>query len=93
MKIILEVPDCQHLPPKYHAYEGGFTNLNQCVDCKLLGLYEDIHEVDPCPECGGKVWNTKPGKWEDGKWLLRTGVEKEPEFYKKKPDTSFLDFM
>lgn len=73
------------MPPQYYAYKEGFANLNKCTDCGIIGLYEDMHEVEPCIKCGGKVKNTKPGKWDKklNKWMVREGVKKEQKFYEK----------
>jgi len=71
MKITVEVQEGINLAPKYLFYKGEFANLTQCNECKGIGLYEDQHPVDPCPNCGGKVkpgligrWNYKKQMWE-----------------------------
>ena len=53
------------MPPHYHGYQSGtFDNVNYCEDCDMHALYEDMHTVDPCPNCGGAVVsNEKVGKW------------------------------
>lgn len=52
-----------NLSPIYYGYTGGFTNLNTCSECGLTGLYEDMHAANPCPSCGGKVYNSQSGYW------------------------------
>ena len=44
-----------HLKPRYYRYCGGWTNVCICRECKSIGLYEDMHPVNPCPFCGGIV--------------------------------------
>ena len=61
-----------HLKPEYYGYTiGSYANVNNCSNCKVIGLYEDLHEVNPCPICGGKVVRNKAHKWgvgDDGLW-------------------------
>ena len=52
------------LPPKYWDYKGGYDNVNYCTECGLQGLYEDLHSVNPCPQCGGQIVDyDRVGKW------------------------------
>ncbi len=85
MTITLEINENLNMKPKYHGYNGEFAKINQCTDCGSVGLYEDMHTVNPCPNCGGKVnphgvgrWNApKEAKgffstqWAEGKWEIR----------------------
>jgi hypothetical protein len=52
-----------HLKPRYYGYGGNYANVNKCSKCDLHGLYEDLHETDPCPRCGGKVVRTESAKY------------------------------
>jgi hypothetical protein len=70
-----------YLAPQYYGYKGGFASLTKCVECKIIGLYEDAHPVNPCADCGGEVqegiigkWDSKEGIWElkkEGIWELK----------------------
>ncbi|HLP28728.1 MAG TPA: hypothetical protein VK147_08810 [Candidatus Didemnitutus sp.] len=53
----------RHVPPHYYGYKGGFDNVNICSECGTRALYEDMHQVDPCPYCGGEVREGAVGKW------------------------------
>lgn len=71
-----------HLAPIYYGYSGGYTKLNKCTNddyCGIIGLYEDIHQVNPCPNCGENVRNFKPGYWgeKDGEkqWITKSDNE------------------
>lgn len=55
----------KHLSPKYYGYEGGYSIINKCSDCDLVGLYEDLHEANCCPECGGRVMRFGSGIWQN----------------------------
>jgi len=61
--------DIEYLSPNYYGYNGGFWNVNKCNDCNLTGMYEDLHEADCCPKCGGKVVRNGSAKWINGKWM------------------------
>lgn len=65
--------DPNHLKPIYFAYYGDYANINKCTGCGVTGLYEDMHTVNPCFNCGSKVVRDGAGKWaiEDGirKWV------------------------
>lgn len=78
MKVILEVHENDNMEPSRYGYDGGFSNLNQCMDCNIVGLSGDMHVVDACVKCGGRVTNYKPGKWNKklGAWEIRQGIEK-----------------
>ena len=53
-----------NLTPSYYGYQQGtYDNVNYCTECNVHGLYEDIHSVNPCPLCGGKIKEGKVGKW------------------------------
>lgn len=52
-----------HMKPMYDGYSGGFSNTNQCSNCSLIGLYEDMHTINPCRDCGGKVKPYGAAKW------------------------------
>lgn len=53
-----------HLKPGYYGYiPETFANVNKCSNCKVIGLYEDIHTVNPCPICGGAVKRNGAAKW------------------------------
>jgi predicted RNA-binding Zn-ribbon protein involved in translation (DUF1610 family) len=56
----------KNLKPRYHGYvKGTFANVNKCSNenCGLIGLYEDLHTANPCPECGAKVIRNGSAKW------------------------------
>ena len=45
-----------HRPPTYHGYkQGAYATVTICKSCKMVGLYEDCHDVDPCSACGSGV--------------------------------------
>ncbi len=54
-----------HFEPNYHGYiADSFDNVNYCQDCQTHALYEDMHSVNPCPVCGGKIIEKEiVGKW------------------------------
>ena len=64
-----------HMKPQYHGFHDGFNALNQCTECSIIGLYEDLHTASPCPYCGGKTKGTKPGKYmlvdNEYQWILK----------------------
>jgi len=89
IKVITEFNEGLNLTPKYHAYNGGWANVNKCADCEMVGLSEDMFTIDPCPNCGGKTMSGYVGRWtgnwkndffksgwSDGVWEMRKGVEK-----------------
>jgi hypothetical protein len=83
VQVILEVNLGINIIPDFPV--KGFVHLNKCSDCKAVGYYTDLSRFDPCKNCGGyTVVPYKPGKLVDGKWNVRVGIEKEPQFYKKK---------
>ena len=59
-----------HMKPIYSGYKGGWANVNLCIECNTIGLYEDMHEVNPCHRCAGKVVRYGAGKWVEieGEW-------------------------
>jgi len=90
IEVIIEVHEGISLKPAYHTYsENAWANINICTDCSMVGLYEDMHETTPCPNCGGRVKRNGVGKfsgkevatgwfhndWTDGKWQIRKGVK------------------
>jgi hypothetical protein len=52
-----------HMKPVYYGYTGGFSATNQCSNCGIIGLYEDMHTIKPCRDCGGKVKSYGAAKW------------------------------
>ena len=52
-----------HLNPVYHGYKGGYHAVNKCTECQIIGLYEDMHTIEPCSNCGGKVVRNGTAKW------------------------------
>lgn len=90
MKVCTKVTTGLQLRPNDLYYQGGFTNIHQCEDCDLTGQSVDLTTLYPCPNCGGKVmdigagqwsgrWETNwfgVGKWADGVWKKRVGIEK-----------------
>ncbi len=53
-----------HMTPGYYAYKpGNFARVNKCVSCGVVGLSEDMHEINPCIICGGKVKSNGAAKW------------------------------
>tara|TARA_R110000744_G_scaffold20470_4_gene53759 strand:- start:692 stop:1081 length:390 start_codon:yes stop_codon:yes gene_type:complete len=59
----------RHLKPEYYGYKGGYNKMNKCSRCDLTGMYEDLHEADACPDCGGDVKRYGSGKWNGQVWL------------------------
>lgn len=59
-----------HLKPVYYGYNGGYAEVNKCPCCFLIGLYEDLHQANPCPRCGHKVQ-----LYGAAKWMLKNGVK------------------
>lgn len=45
--------------------------ITECKGCGLRAKYEDVHPVDPCPNCGGEVIE-KVGRWT---------IVKKPKWY------------
>jgi hypothetical protein len=72
MEIKVKVHEGINIPPKYNVYKGGFVNLTMCKECKSIGLYEDQHPDCCCNNCGGVITAIGAGRFEDGKWQLRT---------------------
>jgi len=80
----------QHKKPWYYKYHGGYANLTQCEECKMTGLREDLHPVDPCYYCGGKVKEIGAGIWiepvEKWSWKNLEIIEIVPGYWKLKND-------
>jgi len=74
----------KHVKPDWFFYEGGYTEVTICSECRATGMYIDCHPSDFCRFCGGKleedfsaIW-IKPvykfwffGKIKDGYWRLK----------------------
>ena len=72
MEIILNVPEGQHFASTDSYYDGGFTELTECQDCKAIQDYWG-NNSDICFHCGGKLIKNKVGTWDNElkKWLCR----------------------
>lgn len=55
----------RHMSPKYYGYNGGYCRVNQCNSCNIIGMSEDMHIVNPCKNCGGKVIVLGAAIWEE----------------------------
>lgn len=53
-----------HLKPKYYDYNGGYWNVNICSGCDLVGMYEDLHQANACPQCGSEIIRHGSAIWE-----------------------------
>lgn len=73
----------KHTQPAYQnfdgfgGYEGGFTKITQCEECKVVGLYDEFHPSEPCYFCGGKLLEGV-GRWiyPKTKWFCFVTIEK-----------------
>jgi len=75
MEVTIKVHEGINLAPQYykpHYCNNNFVQVNKCKFCGMIGLYEDMHPVNPCTNCGGKVTEYGGGKWVDGHWVVRT---------------------
>lgn len=86
-------------PTEHHIASGLWAYVVVCEKCGLrsgIGNYmvfnpnltqrPDMHNLQPCPECGGQLhntvgaWNRKYPKWKfwkkEGRWVIR----EEPEW-------------
>ncbi len=61
----------RHLKPSYYGYNGGYWNICKCTNCELTGMYEDLHPVNACPDCGSQVVKSGSAKWNGQLWLTR----------------------
>ncbi len=56
----------QSIPPSWyvkHTYRyTNWCSICECLNCGLLGKYEDLHPANPCPSCG-KAVKEKVGRW------------------------------
>jgi len=74
MEITLKVLTSLNVAPQYKTprfCNENFVQVNKCCDCSTVGMYEDMHPVNPCFNCGGKVKKYGAGKWVDGHWCVR----------------------
>lgn len=73
MQITLEVKEGIHFKSIDPCYEGGFTQLTECEDCKAIQDYwSNTSRI--CRSCGGKLKeNGLVGKWDNtlNKWVCR----------------------
>lgn len=69
----------KNIRPGYYGYHGGFWKVNKCYECGLTGMYEDLHAVSCCPDCGGNVTEYTAAKWEKDGDTYRWVTKKEKE--------------
>lgn len=69
------------VPPSYFVRNTRtylkWSSVNFCPLCGLRGKYEDLHDGDPCPECGELDIQEHVGKWVNDYWLLKGEDEAE----------------
>ena len=77
------------MPPVYSRYKvGQFANVTTCqnMECGLIALREDMHPIDPCPDCGARVSDTSVS----AKWI--PPVYKGVGFWRKKISDGYWKF-
>lgn len=66
-----------HKPPQTNSYEYGFADVTICKECGRTALRDEQHPVNPCPSCGGDVYETV-GKWippeTAGWWIFKKEI-------------------
>lgn len=72
LTITLVIPKGKHYKSTDIAYEGGFTKLTECQDCKAIQDYWS-NNSPICEYCGGKLDTNNVGKWDKKtqQWLCR----------------------
>lgn len=47
----------------YDGAPGTFQSVSVCHSCGLRAARRQMHPVNPCPRCGGKVRGDYAGRW------------------------------
>lgn len=59
-----------YVRPGYGYDKGTFASVNKCSNCHAIGYEYDMHTVNPCPKCGGKVKGHGAAKWVGDRWEM-----------------------
>lgn len=61
------VEGVKHIKPTTYFYRTRYNfewaDISKCGDCGTIGMYEDLHTVYPCHECGGIRYRATPMKF------------------------------
>lgn len=69
-----------HLKPN-SIYTGGWTNVQTCSECGLIGLHKQMFlGLNPCRRCGYKHKHAdgsreKSAKWDGEKWVFYEKIQ------------------